>query len=161
MEWRFQRLNQTCAVSGEAFEVGDEVACYLYRGESGELQRVDLRVAVETAYQPPANLLGRWQRVVKPRGDEEKEAREQELLTVEEMFLSLMENPAPDADTANLQQILALMLERKRILRPNGPVQHGRQRYIHTKTKRELEVPMHEVTPEQVISLQQQIAQLL
>jgi hypothetical protein len=52
-------------------------------------------------------------------------------------------------ETARLVRFLALLLERKRVLRPRGPAPGGeRDLYEHARTKQLFEVPAIELSPE-------------
>ena len=59
-------------------------------------------------------------------------------------------------------QVLALMLERKRVLRPKGSTADGRRLvYEHAKSKELYEVPAAELSPEFFLSIQDQLAALV
>lgn len=116
MELRIKSLAQQCALTGEAFGDGETVACHLYRDDAGELQRVDVRAAAGEGYAPPGAVLCRWQRRFKAGTDEAEERRER-LASAESLFLSMEEEAASDGDAKALRYLLALMLERKRVLK--------------------------------------------
>jgi hypothetical protein len=59
-------------------------------------------------------------------------------------------------------QFLALMLERKKILRPKGRSPDGaRNRYEHARSKVIFEVPAGELTPEFFVAVQAQLSVLV
>ena len=59
-------------------------------------------------------------------------------------------------------QFLALMLERKKILRPRGrTADDARNRYEHAKSKAIFEVPAGELTPEFFVAVQEQLSVLV
>jgi hypothetical protein len=68
----------------------------------------------------------------------------------------------PTTENTRLLQFLALMLERKKILKPRGRSADGaRNRYEHAKTKQIFEVPVGELTPEFFIAVQEQLTVLV
>jgi hypothetical protein len=118
VDWQIQPLSRTCAATGEPLQEGERVACYLFRDDEGQLRRADIHAGAADTYLPTGRVLGRWGRTLKPRSEEDKEARQQALASAEELFLSLFETvgEAEDATADALKQVLALLLERKRIL---------------------------------------------
>jgi len=57
---------------------------------------------------------------------------------------------------------LALMLERKRILRPRGRTADGlKNRYEHARTKQVYELPADELSPEFFVQVQEQLSVLV
>lgn len=174
-DWQFRPVARKCAVSGAEFEIGQHVICFLFQDENGELERADVLPDHADAFSPPGLLLGRWSREIRDNTDEEKEARRAMLVSTEELFLSLLDGeeaaPLPvdeDADSAEaaelrgrLLQVLALQLERKRILRPMGKPVDGRQPYLHVKSKRELAVPASDLEPENLLRVQEQLSALV
>jgi hypothetical protein len=140
MELPLQPTSVTCSVTGAAFEPGDCVVSFLLRDPaSGELRRLDCLEAAEQTAGLVGELLCRWKRLFKPavRGsDHEREIK----LTAESLFLSL----ADDADAgANgpMKQFLALLLERKRVIKARGRSPGGNLLYEHMRSKRMIEVP--------------------
>lgn len=165
MDWQIKPLAHKSAVSGETLNIGEKVVCFIFVDENAEIQRIDIREQETEQFPRPESILGRWTRVVKSRGEEEREAREQQMATAEDIFFSLFNVADGDEETVSeretLKQVLALMLERKRILRSQGKVKDGYQHYLHVKTKRELSVSMHELTVDQLISLQEKLEALV
>ncbi|MGF1453565.1 MAG: hypothetical protein ACFB21_16005, partial [Opitutales bacterium] len=90
-DWQIQPLSRTCAATGEALAEGERLTCFLYRDEQGQLQRADVRAEAAKDFQPQGTVLGRWGRTLKPRNEEDKEAKQQALASTEELFLSLWE----------------------------------------------------------------------
>ena len=65
-------------------------------------------------------------------------------------------------DDGRLVQFLALMMERKRLIRPKGRNADGtKDVYIHRGTKNLYEVPVGELTPEFFIAVQDQLSILV
>lgn len=164
MEWNINTLGRTCAVSSQPFTVGDRVTCFIYRDAEGQVQRADVGEAVIDRFEVPPALLGRWGRVVKARGEEAREAREQALASAEELFMSLFEQSGDgaEAERDTFKLVLALYLERKRIVRRQGRLDaEGLQCYLHVKTKQTFQVPMDDPQPALLLALQTQLEMLL
>ena len=85
------------------------------------------------------------------------------MATTEELFLSLFEESGAEGeeDRAVLKQLLALMLERKRVIKRVGPSTQGVQRYRHPKQDREYDVPMDDLNPEKLVRIQEQLQLLV
>ena len=61
-----------------------------------------------------------------------------------------------------LKHLLSLMLERKRVLRAVGERQNkGEQRYLHVKTKRELTVPIVDISTELMLKIEDTIGDII
>lgn len=106
----------------------------------------------------------RWALIFKPRRAGENPERNLKL-TAESLFLELSD-PANERTVENerLLQVLAMMLERKRVLRPKGRSGGGadaKQVYEHAKLKTLHEVPAAELSPEFFLSIQEQLAALV
>ncbi|MFP4283328.1 MAG: hypothetical protein ACLFU2_11950 [Opitutales bacterium] len=175
-------MAKTSSLSGEPFAVGDTVESFLFRGAQGELERADLRPSEVPAWPMPEGLLCRWRHRVRERDDAEGDARRRSLATAEELFLALLEaggeKPAEGADEAAevgneeavgesarpprerliFLNLLALMLERRRVLKPIGR-RPGLYRYM--PEKRELRVPLVELDPAEVVPFIEELDALL
>ncbi|MDR1817148.1 MAG: hypothetical protein LBR07_03010 [Puniceicoccales bacterium] len=161
-EWQFRPLSRRCAVSGEPLKTGDRVVCVIFKPQGAEVERADMLAANADTYTPAGIELGRWTREVKDHAEEEREARLRQLATREEFFLSLYADGAdPTGDKAVLKQLLALILERKRILRPLGAPAGGEQRYLHVRTRDEYQVPVADFTPEQIAAVEPVLGMLV
>jgi len=137
---------------------GEPVVCVIFRGPDG-LQRADLSEAEAAAWQPLGEVLGRWTR--KAETEDQAARRRQALASAEEMFLALMqESGGAGEDKELLLQLLGLMLERKRILRPQGRPAGHQQRYLHTRLQQQFSVAQHEITPERLAVLSEQLHHL-
>ncbi|MGH7945749.1 MAG: hypothetical protein ACREF9_12170, partial [Opitutaceae bacterium] len=84
-------------------------------------------------------------------------------LTAENLFVALADpTTEPTPENTRLVQFLALMLERKKILRPKGLTADGaRNRYEHAKSRAIFEVPAGELTPEFFVAVQEQLSVLV
>jgi hypothetical protein len=162
MELNLEPLAAACGVTGKPFSEGDRVVSYLVRGPGLEIKRWDILAEQAEGFAPEGAVACRWVQVFKPRPKGEN--RDQTLkLTAETLFLALADPlTEPSAENTRLLQFLALMLERKRLLRPRALSADGaRTVYEHAKTKQMIEVPIGELTPEFFIAVQQQLGTLL
>lgn len=163
MEMQLQPLATTCFVSGEPFVEGARVASYLVRsGVALEILRYDVLEAHGAGFAPEGFVACKWVHAYKPRRAGENPDRALKL-TAESLFVALAEpTTEPTPENLRLVQFLALMLERKKILRPRGRSADGqRLRYEHAKSKARFEVPAGELTPEFFVAVQEQLSVLV
>jgi len=165
MDLNLQPLATACFVSGELFSEGSRVLSLLVRNEQMEVARYDVLEAQRGELAVEGTLVCSWVQPYKPRQKQENPDRALKM-TAENLFLTLADpSNEPDAETLRLIQFLALMLERKRILRPKGTqkddegVLHAR--YEHAKTKQLFDVPQADFSPEFFIAVQAQLSVLL
>jgi len=162
MEMQLQPLAATCFVSGKPFVADARVASFLVRATTLEIVRYDVLESEAAGFAPEGFVACRWVHAFKSRraGDHPDRAMG---LTAEHLFAALAD-PAtePTPDNIRLIQFLALMLERKRLLRPRGQSEDGlRNVYEQAKTKQLFEVPVGELTPEFFVAVQQQLSALI
>jgi len=158
-----QPLATACFVSGEPFLEGARVASFLVRtGPAMDIVRYDLLESRVEGFSPEGILACRWVHPYKPRRSGENPDRALKL-TAENLFVTLADpTTEPTPENTRLVQFLALMLERKRILKPRGPSADGaRVRYEHAKSKAIFEVPAGELTPEFFVAVQEQLSVLV
>jgi hypothetical protein len=163
MEMHLQPLANTCFVSGEAFVDGARVASYLVRrGPALEIVRYDLLETQAGAFAPDGFVACKWVHAFKARRAGENPDRALKL-TAENLFVALADpTTEPTPENTRLVQFLALMLERKKILRPKGLTPDGaRSRYEHTRSKAIFEVPAGDLTPEFFVAVQEQLSVLV
>jgi len=163
MEMHLQPLAMTCFVSGDPFVEGARVASYLVRvGAALEIVRYDVLEPHAANFVTEGFVACRWVHPFKPRRAGENPDRAMKL-TAEHLFVTLADpTTEPTPDNTRLVQFLALMLERKRILKPRGRSADGeRNRYEHAKSKAMFEVPVGELTPEFFIAVQEQLSVLV
>lgn len=163
MELNLQPLAPACFVSGKSFEEGDRVVSFLVRNEnSEEVMRYDVLEAERAAFSPSGQIACSWGHVFKPRKSGENPERELKL-TAENLFVTLAD-PANELAPENerLVQFLALMLERKKLLRPKGRAADGKKNlFEHAKTKLIYAVPSGDLNPEFFLSIQKQLSVLV
>ena len=158
-----QPLATTCFVSGETFVDGARVASYLVRsGAALEIVRYDVLEPHAATFAPEGFVACKWVHAYKARRAGENPDRALKL-TAENLFVALADpTTEPTPENTRLVQFLALMLERKKILRPKGLTADGaRQRYEHAKSKAIFEVPSGELTPEFFVAVQEQLSVLV
>lgn len=163
MEMHLQPLATTCFVSGQPFVEGERVASFLVRvGAALEIVRYDLLEPQAAGFAPEGFIACKWVHAFKPRRAGENPDRALKL-TAENLFTVLADpTTEPTLENTRLLQFLALMLERKRILKPRGRSSDGlRSRYEHAKSKAIFEVPVGELTPEFFVAVQEQLSVLV
>ncbi len=162
MEMSLQPVAKTCFVSGEPFVEGARVASFLIRSAKGEILRYDVLEPQVAGFKPEGFVACRWVQPFKPRKANENADRALKL-TAENLFATLADpTTEPTPENTRLLQFLALMLERKKILRPRGRSNDGvRNRYEHAKTKQMFEVPVGELTAEFFVAVQEQLTILV
>jgi hypothetical protein len=162
MELSLQPLAAVSRVSSRPFSEGDRVVSYLVRSVTNEIERHDVLAAEDADFRPAGFVFCRWAQLFKPRQLEDNPERTLKL-TAENLFLTLAD-PANEPNPANtpLLQFLALMLERKRLLRPRGvTADGGRNLFEHAKTHQMYEIPAGELTPEFFVKIQEQLGLLV
>lgn len=162
MEMHLQPLATACAISGEPFVEGSRVASYLVRTTTMEIVRYDLLEPHAAGFAPEGFVACRWVHVFKPRKPGDTSERDMKL-TAETLFTTLADPLTEQtAESTRLLQFLALMLERKKVLRPKGrTADRERNLYEHAKTKQMFEVPVGELTPEFFVAVQEQLSVLV
>jgi len=162
MELSLQPLAAVSRVSSRPFSEGDRVVSYLVRSVTNEIERHDVLAAEDADFRPAGFVFCRWAQLFKPRQLEDNPERTLKL-TAENLFLTLAD-PANEPNPANtpLLQFLALMLERKRLLRPRGvTADGGRNLFEHAKTHQMYEIPAGELTAEFFVKIQEQLGLLV
>ena len=162
MEMNLQPLALVSRASSRPFAEGDRVVSYLVRGADRAMVRYDLHADEDAAFQAEGTVLCRWVHVFKPKPKEENPERVLKL-TAENLFLTLAD-PATEPNPANtpLLQFLALLLERKRLLRPRGRTADGeRNLFEHVRTHQLYEIPAGDLSPEFFARIREQLGVLV
>lgn len=162
MELNLQPLAATSRASSRPFAAGDRVVSYLVRATTLETVRYDVLAAEDADFYPGGFVFCRWVHIFKPKKPDENPERLLKL-TAENLFLTLAD-PAnePSAVNTPLLQFLALMLERKRLLRPRGRTADGeRNLFEHLRTHQLYEIPSGDLTPEFFVKIQEQLSVLV
>jgi hypothetical protein len=162
MELNLHPIATKCFVSGRDFAENDRIACYLAREASGEVIRRDLLEVEDGRFMPPAFIYCRWVVAFKQRKADENPALTLKL-TADNLFLTLAD-PAnePNATNTPLLQFLALMLERKKLIKPRGISEDGqRQIYEHMGTHQLYEIPLGDLNAEFFQKIQEHLGVLV
>ena len=161
MELNLHPIATKCFVSGHDFAEHDRVVSYLVREATGEVARRDLLEAEDGRFMPPAFIYCRWVTGYKPRRDDNSALALK--LTAENLFLTLAAPEAePSATNTPLLQFLALMLERKKLLKPRGFTEDGtRQIFEHMPSHQLYEVPVGDLNQEFFIKIQEHLGVLV
>jgi hypothetical protein len=162
MELNLQPQATACYVTGQPFAEDDRVASYLVRGPALEILRYDLLASSAAAFAPAGVLACRWVHVYKAKASGENADRRLKL-TAENLFLTLADPLTEQTEeNSRLVRFLALMLERKRLLRSKGTSPDGgKQIYEHIRTKQLFEVPVGEFDPAFFLAVQEQLGALV
>lgn len=163
MDLNLQPLANTCHLSASPFVDGQRVASFLVNEPgAAEVARYDMLETEIARFETKGQIVCSWVHPYKARrsGDSADKTLK---LTTENLFLTLAD-PAtePSEENTRLILFLALMLERKRILRPRGKTTDGaRVRYEHARSKQIFELPADELTPEFFVRVQEQLSVLV
>lgn len=163
MEMSLQPLASQCFVSGEPFVEGARVVSFLVRvGAALEIVRYDVLETRASDFAPEGYVACKWVQIFKPKRAGENPDRALKL-TAENLFVTLADpTTEPTPENTRLVQFLALMLERKKVLRPRGLSADGqRQRYEHVRSKAIFEVPLGELSPAFFVAVQEQLSVLV
>ena len=162
MELNLHPIATKCFVSGRDFAENDRIACYLAREASGEVIRRDLLELEDGRFMPPAFIYCRWVVAFKQRKAGGNPALTLKL-TADNLFLTLAD-PAnePNATNTPLLQFLALMLERKKLIKSRGISEDGqRQIYEHMATHQLYEVPLGDLNVDFFQKIQEHLGVLV
>ncbi len=163
MEWELKPFGKKSSASGNPFNDGDTIHCFLIQDEAGNLSREDLLHDDIEQLDAGVLILGRWTRIFKAQPDVRQENLDHQK-TLEGLFFSFYElgEAMESVEADALKQIVSLMLERKRILRRIAKsADQETIHYIHVKSKTEFEVPNRDITPKLVMQVHEQLNALI
>ncbi len=161
MEWQVKGRAKISALTQNPFQPNDSALSLVVLTATGNIERFDILDSEEDIFQVPGTLLGKWRYVVE-ENEKKSQNNEQILVSMEDLFLSLCANPASSDDTAALAQVLALLLERKRILRSAGlPDKDGKRHYLHVKTKQSYAIESVDLMSPRFLNIQEKLSDLL
>ncbi|MCR5183826.1 MAG: hypothetical protein K6B46_03905 [Opitutales bacterium] len=148
MDWTIKSLAKKCAVSGENFSDGETVVCLILKTPDGNLDRVDILEQNLPLFSCSGTILGRWKRIFSSN-DSELLKRRRQIESQEDFFISLYnESPSPEGEL--MKQLLALLLERKRILKVKNSPLANPCIFTHVRSKTDYSVPMNNFSPEEI-----------
>jgi len=162
MELNLQSIAPECDATHVPFAQGDRIISALVQLPDGDVRRVDLLESTEPAYEWPGELLCRWTVVFEPEPPAENLEQTMRLTAANLFFeLTAVGEDLPVENSA-LVQFLALMLERKRVLRPKGLSDDGRWKlFEHGPEKTLHRVPVGEISSESLLAIRDQLEAVL
>ena len=156
-DWTIQSRSHTCAATGQAFAEGEYFYTLLYTDGSG-FRREDLSEEAFKARNENVQPFSHWRAKYVPPPPPQVEAVSKQ--TAEDLLRQYMLESTPEH--SNARYILALMLERKRLLKEvevkrsdDGSLTRI---YEHTKSGEVFIVPDPELRLDQVAQVQAQVA---
>ncbi len=142
-DWEIKSRSEQCAVSGKPFVEDEEFYTLLFQEKEG-LRRMDVSVAAhEGMDDTEPSPISSWKSHFKPKPEGEAETLGKQDAESELRRL-LEQGDAGKAATASLCRILALLLERKRMLKLRERINQDGQAllvYEHTDTQESFIVP--------------------
>lgn len=164
MEWQVRPVARECCVSGKSFEPGEHIVCFIYKNKAGELLREDVKEEFMSEYTAAGEILGRWSRVIPIKENQESIDKKSITQNAEQLFLGLFynEDDSNSIEKEVLKQILALLLERKRILkRIKGKIIDNKQYYLHSGGGEEYSVSMEDFDLLLISQVEEQVSKLI
>ena len=167
MDWHIKTIARKSCLTDKFFVPGDKVVSLIYVEDKAEkLGRGDLLSTEVNEFIVNGDLLGRWTCVIKDTGSQTEDSS-QRVASAEELFLSLFDGSADvekkvRSESNALKHLLALMLERKRVLRAIGPrAKQGDQLYYYSKNKQEYHVPVVDISADLMLRIQDVIGDIV
>jgi hypothetical protein len=158
-DWPIKHRADTCARTGRAFEPGEQFYTLLFREGEG-YRREDLSEEAWTQRNENIRPFSFWKSRYEPPPAAPPEALEKE--NAEEIFRRLLAQNDPA--NANACYVLAVMLERKRVLKPIKAERTDDQPvliYEHAKTGDVFIVPEVRLRLAEIEHVQNEVSQLL
>lgn len=188
MAWQIKPFSHRCLLTGEPFADGRRYVSWLVQEDDGELRRYDISAEKEAEFAPTGEVVCRWRQIYK-KAPECKTPDQKQKETAEGLFFSLFENDpaeseppaendgmdnaatAPKDEAAStatsenpeaMKKFLALLLERKRILRPRGISPDGKFRIMeHARSRSIFMVPAGDLRQEEIMEITGRLAELV
>lgn len=163
MEWHISPIARKSFHSGKEFEKDDAIVCALVKTEDGEMARWDVLLSEFEEAELPGVELCRWTQVFKPKRSDGREEAEALKLSADTLFISLFDGEdegVASEENAELKQLLALMLERRRVLRVKTRLRKY-TRYVHRPSKREFLVLAVDLDPQFFLENEEKLSFLL
>ncbi len=161
-DWTIQGRAPHCAITGTAFNEGDYFYTLLFHEKDG-FRREDLCEEAFRSRDTTVAPFSFWRSKFEPPAPPEPEPVSKQ--TAEDLLRAYMVESGPSPDLANARYILALMLERKRILREievkRGDDGSLTRIYERARTGEVFIIPDPQLRLDQVAQIQLQVADLL
>lgn len=158
-DWQFQSRGEQCSLTGRPFTEGEFFYTLLFK-EKGGFRREDLCEEAFQQRESKEKPFSFWRTKYEPPAPPAPEALPKE--TAEGLFRRYVEENDPER--ANVRYILALMLERKRLLKQTDVQFDGDDRllvYERAKTGEVFVIRDPELKLEQLAAVQAEVAELL
>jgi hypothetical protein len=155
-EWEIKSRAHTCTRTGKEFEPGEAFYTLLYKEKNG-FRREDLSEDAWTARGEDDQPFSFWRSKYEPPAPPPPEPMKKD--DAEGLLRSLIGNEDPGY--TKVRYILALMLERKRILRPIEGNDPDILVYEHLKSGDTFIIPNPHLTLEQIPDVQREVSALL
>jgi len=157
-DWEIRSRSHACSRTGHEFSEGETFYTLLFRDKTG-LRREDLCEEAWKSRTPDEQPFSSWRSKYVPPPPSEPEAFDK---NDAEGLLRHLISQQSDAN-ANTCYILALMLERKRILRPVDSTEgsHDTLVYEHAKSGETFVLPNPRLSIDQIPQVQEEVGQLL
>ncbi len=158
-DWEIKSRGSRCSATGRDFAEGEVFHTLLFRSREG-FSREDLCEEAWQERDPAKTPFSFWKSKYEPPPPPAPEALGKQ--TAEELLRRFMEEPGEGH--ANVRYILALMLERKRLLKPVETKEEEGQRlliYEHRATGEVFVIPDPGLRLDQIEAVQREVAELL
>jgi hypothetical protein len=158
-DWNIKSRSESCQVTGISFKQGDFFYTLLFLNDE-ECHRLDLSESAweerkqDSAVPPPFSY---WRSKYEPPPPPLPETLAKD--DAEEMLRHFLKQNDPEH--RNASYILALMLERKKLLRPLPSPEKKRLLYEHVATGETLILTDPQLSLENLVAVQQEVAELL
>jgi len=155
-DWEIKGRGHACTRTNKPFEEGEFFYTLLYRDGDG-FRREDLSEAAWTERNDNIQPFSFWRSKYEPPAPPPPEALKKD--DAESQLRAMLADPRPDQ--VNACYILALMLERKRILRPVESQDDSLLVYEHIKSGDVFTLPNPNLSMEQIPEVQREVGELL
>lgn len=159
LEWKIKSRSDACEATGRPFAEGENFHTVLFREDDG-FRRLDLSEDAwkARAWDPEAEpVFSSWRSKFEPPAPPPAEPLPRD--DAEGMLRRLLESEDP-AHT-NTRYLLAVMLERKRILRPQPSPEPGTMVYEHASTGETFIITDPDLSLSDLVSVQEEVSSLL
>jgi len=158
-EWEIKSRGEQCTATGRAFDEGEPFYTLLYREKDG-FRREDLCEEAFKQRDPKQKPFSFWRSKFEPPAPPPPEALAKE--TAEDLLRRYIDENQPQH--SNARYILALMLERKKLLKQKDIQVDGDEKlliYEHAKTGEVFMIHDPQLHLDQIAAVQEQVAELL
>ena len=158
-EWNIKSRSESCDVTGRPFEEGELFYTALFHDKEG-FRRTDLSEEAwnaRAADPSAAPFFSSWRSKFEPPAPPPPEALRRD--DAEGMLRQLMESQDPAH--LNTRYLLAVMLERKRILKPQKSPEKGTLIYEHAATGETFIITDPQLSLDDLVAVQEEVSALL